>query len=256
MRNDRVVFSPSDFLRYLAKRNNMTISMMKLPKRFLVTYQRTVYEKAKKMIKGHSVDWWIDNENHPLCIGRFSNVEIGIGLFYLGSSAAVIMLEEAIACGVRTIFEIGLCGSLGSSLEPGDIIVVTDAMRDEGTSLHYLQEGVAVASSPLLRDTLVKILRRARIDHQIGPIWTTDGLYRETVKKFHEFKSAGVLGVNMETSALFAVAKYRRADAASVQIVSDVLKEDGLFQAWEHESVKRSTEVLVELILNALSEIQ
>jgi uridine phosphorylase len=254
MNSDRAIFSPLDYIRYLARRNNIAINMMKLPERLLVTYQRTAYESARNIIGGHSIDWWTDRETQPLCVGRFNNVKMSAGLFYLGSSAAVIMLEEAIACGVKWIFEIGPCGSLNSSLGPGDIIVVTDAIRDEGTSLHYLPKAITVAASPILRENLVNILRKKRINHAIGTIWTTDGLYRETVAKFHQFKNVGALGVSMETSALFAVAKYRNVNAASARIVSTILKEDELCQAWEHESVKKNTEVLVELVLNALSK--
>ena len=83
----------------------------------------------------------------PSCTGRFNGVEIGVGLFPIGAPAAASTLEEAIACGAKMIIEVGLAGGLQGFLKPADIIVVTEAVRDEGTSYHYLPPGVKVESS-------------------------------------------------------------------------------------------------------------
>lgn len=237
----------------MAESRKVEVDIIKLPKRLLITYQRSTYEHAKKFIDGSSVDWWIYGESQPFCIGRLNNAEIGLGLFCTGASAAVMMLEEVIACGARTIFEVGLSGGLQTFLQPSKIVVVTEAIRDEGTSHHYLPPDVKAESSSRLRNNLIKDLNERKIKHHVGSIWTTDGLYRETRSKFRKFKNAGVLGVNMETSAIFAVAKYRNVDAASAQVISDILTETGWAQAWEHQSVLRSTEVLLTSVLGVLS---
>ncbi|RSN73298.1 phosphorylase family protein [Candidatus Methanodesulfokora washburnensis] len=83
----------------------------------------------------------------PSCTGRFNGVEIGVGLFPIGAPAAAAILEEAIACGAKMIIEVGLAGGLQEFLKPADIIVVMEAVRDEGTSYHYLPPGVKVESS-------------------------------------------------------------------------------------------------------------
>ncbi len=58
----------------------------------------------------------------------------------------------------------------------------------------------------------------------------------------------------METSAIFAIAKYRNVEAASAQVISDVLTETGWLQAWEGQSVREKTEILLKAVLEALSE--
>lgn len=103
-------------------------------------------------------------------------------------------------------------------------------------------------------EELVTALTRLKIAHTVGPVWSTDGVYRETRAKFRRFKSEGVLAVNMETSAVFALAKYRKIEAASVQVISDVLTETGWLQAFGHRSVRESTQNVLKAVLEALAE--
>lgn len=256
MSEDEAIFTPLDFVRYVAENRKVSVDTIKVPQRLLITYQRRTYEYGKKLIDGTSVDWWMYGESQPFCIGQFNHVEIGLGRFWVGAPASVMTLEELIACGAKTIFEVGVSGALQTFLKPSNIIVVTEAIRDEGTSYHYLPPKVKVESSPRLRSKLIKHLNEGKIEHFVGPVWSTDGVYRETRDKFFKFRDSGILAVNMETSAIFAVAKYRNVEAASAQVVSDVLSETGWLQAFEHQQVKENANILLEAVLEALSETQ
>jgi len=150
--------------------------------------------------------------------------------------------------------KVGLSGGLQTFLQPGDIVVVTKAIRDEGTSYHYFSQEVEVESSSQLRENLVKCLEENKVRHFVGPVWSTDGAYRETRGKFRKFRDCGVLAVDMETSAIFAIAKYRNVQAASAQVISDVLTENGWLQAFGHQSVRDRTEVLLKTVLETLSK--
>jgi len=90
--------------------------------------------------------------------------------------------------------------------------------------------------------------------HFVGPVWSTDGVYRETLGKFRRFRDSGVLAVNMETSAIFAVAKYRGVEVASAQAISDILTERGWLPAFHERYVRESAEVLLKAALEALSK--
>lgn len=192
-------------------------------------------------------------ESHPFCIGRFNNVEIGLSRFWIGASAVAMMLEEVIACGAKIISEVGISGGLQSFLKPSDIVVVTEAIRDEGTSAHCLSSEAKVESSKRLRKSLVQHLDEENIKHFVGHVWITDGVYRETRNKVRKFRKTGVLAANMETFAIFAVAKFRNVEAASAQVISDILTETGWLQAFEHQSVRENTKVLLKSVLEALS---
>lgn len=130
---------------------------------------------------------------------------------------------------------------------------MTEAIRDEGTSSHYSPPRVRLESSPSLRDKLIKRLDVRQVKHYAGSVWSTDGVYRETVRKFRKFRDTGVLAVDMETSAIFAVAKYRKIEAASATVVSDILAETGWLQAFEHEWVIGDAELLLKTVLEALT---
>lgn len=115
-------------------------------------------------------------------------MEIGVGRHCISAPAATMIFEEAIACGAAKVFEVGLSGGLQTFLKPGDMVVVTKAIRDEGTSYHYPPPGVKVESSTRLRELLIKCSNEGKIRHFVGPVWSTDGVYRETLNKFRQFR--------------------------------------------------------------------
>ncbi|MGA8903648.1 MAG: nucleoside phosphorylase [Candidatus Bathyarchaeia archaeon] len=251
---DEAIFNPSDFIRYVARNRGVAVETIVAPHRLLLTYQRATYESAKELIDGKAVDWWFYGDVQPFCVGRFNDVEIGVGRFWIGAPAATMTLEELIVCGAKTIFEVGLAGGLQDFLKPGDIVVATEAIRDEGTSHHYLPPETKVYSSARLREGLVDSLKRKAVKHFVGPVWSTDAVYRETRNKFRGLKNGGVLAVDMETSAILALAKYRNVEAASAQVISDVLTETGWLQAWQDQSLREGTQVLLRTVFEVLSK--
>ena len=255
MSEDKAIFSASDVIHFIAKNEDITFESMKLPERLLVTYHKHTYETAKKLVSGNSIDWWLKWTDQPFCVGQFSGVRIAVGRFMVGAPAAAMTLELAIACGVRVIFEVGLSGGLQPFLQPGSIVIATTAMRDEGTSFHYLPPEVNVESSTTLRDCLIKHLNQRKIKHSVGPVWSTDGVYRETRNKLQRFKSRGCLAVNMETSAIFAVAEFRGVEAASAQVISDILTEAEWHPHFlSHQSVRENAKILLQAVLLVLSK--
>lgn len=186
---------------------------------------------------------------------QFEDKEIGIIKCWIGASAAVMTFEELIACGARKIIEVGMAGGLQQYLQLGEMIVVNEAIKDEGASSHYFPLESKFESSLRIRKLLIEVLEERKVRYRVGPVWTTDGVYRETRSKFLRFRKEGVLGVNMETSALFAVAKYRNVEIASLQVVSDILSEKGWLPAFSHKSVvdslKRAIECAVECLARA-----
>jgi uridine phosphorylase len=118
--------------------------------------------------------------------------DVGLGLFWAGAPAITMTLEELIACGVKQIFEVGVAGGLQAFLEPGDIVVVTEAIRGEGASHHYLGSETKAYSSERLRERVISRLREDKIPHYVGPVWTTDAIYRETRGEFLNFRGHGV----------------------------------------------------------------
>ena len=143
---------------------------------------------------------------------------------FVGAPYAVILLETLIAWGVRKIIFLGWCGAVSRKVKIGDIILPTSAVIDEGTSAHYgqLDTGVSRASSSLV-SMIRQVLNKNQIDFHAGAIWTTDAVYRETRQRVETHQQDGILAVEMELSALYSVAKFRRVALAGILVVSDEL---------------------------------
>jgi len=142
----------------------------------------------------------------------------------MGAPASVYVLERLIASGVKNIIMIGLCGSIDKGLKIGDVFVPSAALIEEGTSPHY-NDNKTKKAAPSERALLAACdaLQSSGKGYHTGPVWTIDGIFRETKKKVLNYNQRGLLAVEMEASALFTVAEYRGIDLASILVVSDEL---------------------------------
>ena len=255
MKKRETLILPSDFIKYVAKIKKCAVDKIRVPSRLLVTYQTRTYERARSLISGKSVSWWAYGEMQPFCVGSFNNQEIGAIRLFVGASAAAMALEEVIACGAKTIFEMGFSGGLQPFLEAGSIVVITETVCDEGTSRHYLSPKAKAVPSERMKNKLIDQLDKEKVRHFVGSVWSTDGVYRETLSKFRKLRNAGVLCVDMETSAILAVAKYRKVEAASAQVISDIVTENEWQPHFRHQSVTKNTEILLRAVLKTLANV-
>lgn len=253
MSEDEPLYTPDDYLKYVARCRGVSKEAFRIPNRLILVYQTFAFEHVKKILSGKIVKW-LYSEQKRFSVGTIDGKEIGAFRSWIGAPSAALLLENLIACGARKIFEVGLAGGLHPSLKLGDVVVVTEVIRDEGTSNHYFSPEVKLESSLKLRNLLIQELTREGVKHSVGPVWTTDGVYRETRGKFLKFRDQGVLAVNMETSALFAVAKYRNVEIASTQVISDVLTTKGWLFAFRDEEVSNRLQTLLDGAVNALAK--
>jgi uridine phosphorylase len=127
----------------------------------------------------------------------------------VGAPLAAGMLEEAIARGCRKFIACGGAGVLNKEIAVGHIVVPIAAVRDEGTSYHYLPPSREVHPLPEAVAAIERVLERHKIPYVVGKTWTTDAFYRETPDKIRLRRDEGCLTVEMEAAAFFAVARFR-----------------------------------------------
>jgi len=152
--------------------------------------------------------------------------EIAIyGNFGIGAPAAVAHFEDLVAFGTRNFISIGTAGTLQKELDFGSIVVCEKAIRDEGTSHHYLKSEKYAYPSPILTGKMIDNLSKVNKKYTVGTSWTIDAPYRETVAEVKKYRDEGVLAVEMEAAALFAVAEYRKIGMAALITISDSLAE-------------------------------
>ena len=162
--------------------------------------------------------------------GRFFYVNstggrVAVCCLGIGAPAAVAQMEVLASLGVGRFLSLGTAGGLGPNQMPGDVVVLTGAIRDEGVSYHYVAPDADVGPDADLTAALTNALDRSDMQLTAGSTWTTDAPYRETVEEVLEFRRRGVLTVEMEAAALFAVARARGIRLASAVVLDAVFGE-------------------------------
>lgn len=143
---------------------------------------------------------------------------------FIGAPYGAMLLESLIAKGADKIIVLGWCGAVTDELNVGDVILPCKAIVDEGTSCNYkILDNKIPSSTPDLElvDQLSDHFASCKMNFQRKTIWTTDAIYRETKKKVDYFRGLGAHAVEMECSALFSVAGFRKVSIAGVLVVSD-----------------------------------
>ncbi|MET0190330.1 MAG: purine-nucleoside phosphorylase, partial [Pseudonocardia sediminis] len=104
------------------------------------------------------------------------------------------------------------------------------ALRDEGTSFHYLPAGRVVDADPAGVDALSTVLGREGVPYVVGRSWTTDAVFRETPERVRRRREEGCAVVEMEAAALVAVARFTGVRFAQLLLAADSLAGP----EWEH----------------------
>lgn len=193
-------------------------------------------------IPEHCVVTFFNNELHKLHQGGQAVVikklktEIGthlvlriqlngkpVALFHpgVGAPLAAGLLEEVIALGCRKFIVCGSAGVLRSELEVGKLVIPTSAVRDEGTSYHYLSPAREVHQDRDAVNAITETLNARKLDFELVKTWTTDAFYRETAAKIALRRAEGCSTVEMEAAALFAVAQFRNVKLGQILYAGD-----------------------------------
>lgn len=157
----------------------------------------------------------------------------------VGAPLAVGLLEEVIALGCQHFIACGGAGVLDREIQVGHLVVPSSAVRDEGTSYHYLPPSREVGASPAAVAALEAVLRRHEREYLLAKTWTTDAFYRETPGKIRRRRDEGCLTVEMEAAAFFAVAQFRSVTFGQLLYGGDDLGSD----TWDGRSWTRQADV-------------
>jgi uridine phosphorylase len=205
----RAYVTPHQLLRYRAEQGRVVDTP---PRAVIVGWQGTLAERVKTTRTAREIAG-------PAGAVLELSPTVGFARLPIGAPVVAIVLEELAVLGVELIVGVGTAGALADALRPGDGVVCSAALRDEGTSHHYAPPSPWASPDP----GLVSSLQAALPDAAVGPTWTTDAPYRETTEEIGRYRSEGILTVDMEAAALFTVAEALGLRAASVFCISDTL---------------------------------
>jgi uridine phosphorylase len=193
-------------------------------------------------------------EHHPSRVAHVIHSEMGERPVYeldwhgrplalthpgIGGPLAGATLEELIAMGCRKFMACGGAGALRPELVVGHVVVPTTAVRDEGTSYHYLAPGEEAAVSPQALEAIETVLSEEDVPYVTGPTWTTDAIYRETAERVARRRAQGCLTVEMEAAAFFAVAQFRGVALGQLLYAADDLSGE----EWDHRDWQKQRDV-------------
>ncbi len=166
-----------------------------------------------------------------------------------GSAGSVCDMELLIASGIEKFVAFGTCGRLDKNIAKNTIVLPTAAYREEGTSYHYLPDSDEIKAD----ETTLKITRtlfnKEGFTTLEGKIWTTDAVYRETFGKVKLMKERGCVGVDMELSALLALAQYRNVKFTEFLIGEDTVDGEA------KEPLERNNEKIFNAAIKLLKRI-
>lgn len=136
---------------------------------------------------------------------KADGAEYGVIGGTVGAPFAVLVAEELFASGCRALVSISSAGLIAETPSPPFFLLIEKALRDEGTSHHYLRPGRFSVASPSLIEAVERSLAGAPIPVLKGASWTTDAPFRETARLIASRRSEGIVSVEMEAAALLAL---------------------------------------------------
>jgi len=241
------LFNPKDYLRYQYKREKY--DKFRPPAGVILCYSASLMEyvlnnhKTTKVNRFYGDMYLLKDTNDKVAV---------IGRFGIGAPVVTTLVEELIAFGVKQFISIGTAGTLQKELNIGDLVVCEKAIRDEGTSYHYLKPSKYAYASKVLTEKIKKFLNTSGQKYIVGTSWTIDAPYRETIAEARQYQNEGVATVEMEAAALFAVAKYRRVKMGAIFTVSDSLAELQWSPKFHLKKTKSGLERLYQLAIEVL----
>ena len=169
----------------------------------------------------------------PVYISSYKGKKLALYLSPVGAPACAAALEDIYAMGVNKAIVFGTCGVLDRKIPDGSVILPDSAVRDEGTSFHYAPPSDEIEIHSGFRSLFESMLVQNNIPYRIGKVWTTDAVYRETHNLVKKRRQQDCICVDMECSALAAVAQFRNKEYFPFFYAADNLDSD----TWDPRSL-------------------
>lgn len=211
------------------------------PKIAVSCFARATFSRLVKALNGVQIaKTSIANMEIPVYKANYKGIEVALFMSYVGAPGCVALIEDIFAMGAEKLIVFGTCGVLDSSIEDCSIIIPNRAIRDEGTSYHYAEASDEIDVNLKYIDKFVKILDNHKLKYNIGKVWTTDAIFRETRDKVNRRKSQGCICVDMECSAIAALAEFREKDVFHFFYAADNLDSE----EWDVRSLANESNIL------------
>ncbi|MGI6205259.1 MAG: uridine phosphorylase [Anaerovoracaceae bacterium] len=201
-----------------------------------------------------------DNREFVTYTGTLDGTRVSVTSTGIGGPSAAIAVEELVKAGADTFVRTGTCGGMRTDVKSGDLVIATAAVRAEGTSLEYAPVEYPAAADFELTSSLAEAAAKSGKTYHTGVVQCKDSFYgqHEPEKmpasgmlqyKWNAWLRMGCLASEMESAAIFIVAQYLGARAATVLHVmaNQERAKQGLSNPVDHDvdsSVRTAVEAL------------
>lgn len=183
------------------------------PKIGITCFSKKLMDRYVEIFNGEKISE-ISNANGRIPVYKiiYKGMDFVLFMSRVGAPACTGSYEDVLAMGLEKLIMFGTCGVLDRNIEDLAIVIPTSAIRDEGTSYHYMKSSQEIEVNEKYISKFIEILKGNNVSYVKGKVWTTDAPYRETRGKVLKRKEQGCICVDMECSAMNAVAKFRGKD--------------------------------------------
>lgn len=202
----------------------------------------------------------IENREFHIYNGNYENKPVAVCSTGIGCMSAAVAIEELINIGCKYFIRIGTCGSLSSQINPGDIIIVTGAVRGDGASKEYVPIEYPAVADYRIVTALRNRAKKESSDYSLGIIRTHDAFYMESPFAFGDYKKrislwaeAGVLAIENETSTLFVIGSLRKVQVGAILVVAGNLITD---KKGTKDELQKSINKAITIATGALVDLQ
>jgi len=216
-------FTAKMYIDYTLERKELTLEDFDVAPIVILNWHHPITLAFARRYHLKRSEHWLYGSHFPLFTGEVHGKKVSFAHVLAGAPATVFMMEEIIACGAKLFIGMGYAGGLQDTTPAGTFVIPTDCIREEGTSFHYIKENVRIRPNSKLLKILQSSFEEEGIEYRVGPHWTTDAPYRELKEKVETYRGQGVLSVDMETSAMYAMCKFRGLPVCNFHIISDEL---------------------------------
>lgn len=149
--------------------------------------------------------------------GQYQGTPVSVISTGVGAPGAAMVVQDLARVGCKAVIRVGTAGSCHPDVKPGDNVIGTAAVRDEGLTSKFLPSMYPAAADFAVTSALVKHSQTKSIDRHVGVVHTSDAFSSPALKQdIENGKYAGVLAIEMEAAAVLMVAAIEKLKAGCI----------------------------------------
>ena len=245
------VFTPENLLREARRQKN--IENCNVPDICVLDPDGDLVEYLLKTNQAKICDCWACYHTKLYNVKQ-DDIEFAVLGYAVGSSFAVLIAEQLFVSGCKTLISVTSAGIINPTKNNSKFVLIEHAIRDEGTSYHYLPPSETISINSILHNKLISYFENLALSIESGVSWTTDAPYRETQSAILHAKQLNAVCVEMEAAALYAFGEAKNKNIICFAFLTNSMAQlEGDFEKGE-EMGSLDTLELVRHTIQAVSK--